>query len=143
MIKTGCISQINSDDYNEVWWIVRSPQREPENEKHVPELSPSEGLFKEYRRVFHARKFDEEYFQTIYVPRYLQELAVNKQAIHMLNFLHDESLRKNIVLGCFCECERLCHRSIVAGILLGMGAEIETEVKYLKYYKMFRRIFDN
>ena len=32
----------------------------------------------------------------------------------------------------------VCHRSIIAGILLGMGAEIDTSAEYRKYYEMFR-----
>ena len=143
MIKIGCISQINLDDYDEVWWIVRSPQKEPENEKHVPELSPSRELFKEYRHVYHAGRFNEEYFQTVYGPQYLRELAVNKQAMRMLNSLHEESSRKNIILCCYCESELLCHRSIVAGILLGMGAGIETNVEYKKYYKLLETLMQN
>lgn len=142
MIKIGCISQINSDDYDEVWWIVRAPQTEPENEKHVPELSPSKGLFKEYRRVYHAGRFNEEYFQKVYVPLYLRELAINKQAMHILELLCKESLRKNIMLGCYCENELLCHRSVVAGILLGMGARIEIDVEYIKYFEKLKLIKD-
>ncbi len=137
MIKIGCIPQINPKDYDEVWWIVRSLEKEPENEKHVPELSPSKELFKEYRNVFHAGQFNEEYFQMTYVPRYLRELAVNRQAIGRLNWLYEESFQKNIMLGCYCERELLCHRSIVAGILIGMGAEIEVDAEYIKYYKLF------
>lgn len=143
MIKIGCIAQINSDDYDEVWWIVRVPQKEPVNEKHVPELSPSKQLFKDYRDVFHAGRFNEEYFLTVYVPQYLRELVANKQAMHILNLLHEESLRKSIILGCYCESEMLCHRSIVAGILLGMGAEIETEEEYIKYYYLFELLKNN
>ena len=142
MIKIGCISQINSDDYDEVWWIVRAPQREPVNEKHVLELSPSKELFKDYRDVFHAGRFNEEYFLTVYIPQYLRELVANKQAMRILNLLREESLQKNIILGCYCESEMLCHRSIVAGILLGMGAEIETDDRYLQYYNMFKMIND-
>lgn len=137
MIKIGCISQqVNSKAYDEVWWIVRSPEKEPEreNERHVPELSPSLELFREYRRVFHAGMFNEEYFQTVYVQRYLQELSENEQAIYMLHMLYEMSQQKNIMLSCYCENELLCHRSIVAGILLGMGAAIEADVEYLKYY---------
>ena len=143
MIKIGCISQINSDDYDEVWWIVRSLHKEPGREKYIPELSPSKELFRSYRNVFHAGQFNEEYFMTIYVPQYLQELVVNKEAVHILSLLKEESLQKNIMLGCYCENEKLCHRSIVAGILLGMGANIETDVRYLKYYKWFKNISDS
>ena len=42
------------------------------------------------------------------------------------------------MLGCYCETEAMCHRSIIAGILLGMGAEINTRQEYLNYYKLYQ-----
>ena len=43
MITTGCIPKINPDDFDEVWWIVRSPDTIPVKEKLVllvSELAP-------------------------------------------------------------------------------------------------------
>lgn len=134
MIKTGCITKINPDDYDEVWWIVRSPDRQPEREKLVPELSPSPELFHAYRKAYHAGQFGKAYFQNVYVPRFLEDLAGNRTACGQLEYLRRVSGEKEIILCCYCEEEKLCHRSIVAGILLGMGAEIETKEEYRKYY---------
>ena len=63
----------------------------------------------------------------------------NEDAKVDLDYLCREGSRRKIVLGCYCEEEPLCHRSIIAGILLGMGAEIDTSTEYRKYYEMFRR----
>ena len=69
----------------------------------------------------------------------IAELAKNKEAEADLNYLCRESSRKNIVLGCYCEDEELCHRSIIAGILLGMEAQIKAEQEYLKYYELYQQ----
>ncbi len=122
---------------DEKWWIVRKLDRPLGSARHVSELSPSPELFKEYRRVYHQGMFDDAYFQNVYVTRFLKELSVNKEALQLLKILCKESERKTIVLSCYCENEKLCHRSIVAGLLLGMGAVIETELSYIKYFEKF------
>lgn len=141
MIYIDRITNICTPDYDEVWWIVHSPDCLPQKEKLVQSLAPSRELFLKYREAFHAGQFGSEFFQTIYVPQFITELSKNKEAEANLDYLCRESSRKNIVLGCYCEDEALCHRSIIAGILLGMGAEIQTNQEYRKYYKMFQKYF--
>ena len=135
IIYTGCIPKIDETKYDEVWWIVRSPDKIPTTEKLVQELSPSKEVFKAYRKAFHLGIFDEEYFQTVYVSDFLDDLIKNQSALEKLGWLCEKSREKNIILGCYCEEEALCHRSIIAGILLGMGAKIETKAEYIKYFK--------
>ena len=136
MITTGCIPKINPDDFDEVWWIVRSPDTIPVKEKLVSELAPSPELFRDYRQAFHAGRFGTEYFQNVYVPWFLKDLEKNLEAQERLEYLCQESRTKRIALCCYCEDESLCHRSIIAGILLGMGAVIETKEEYRKYFEM-------
>ena len=84
IIYTGCIPKIDETKYDEVWWIVRSPDKIPTIEKLVQELSPSKEVFKAYRKAFHLGIFDEEYFQTVYVPDFLDDLVKNQSALDML-----------------------------------------------------------
>ena len=86
-------------------------------------------------RRFHAGRFGTEYFQNVYVPWFLKDLEKNLEAQERLEYLCKESRMKRIALCCYCEDESLCHRSIIAGILLGMGAEIETKEEYRKYFE--------
>lgn len=123
----------------ENWMIVRSPDVIYSYTKHVPELSPSPELFKKYRKIFHEGNFDEKFFREIYVPQFIEELLVNPEVIEKLNYLCRESKTNNFYLGCYCSDERLCHRSIIAGFLMGLGAEIETEPEYMKYYNLSKR----
>lgn len=137
MIKVSNIANIDLENFDEILLIVRKLDRPLGNARHIVELSPSPGLFKEYRRVYHEGMFNDDYFQNVYVPRFLQELSVNKEALKLLKILCEESERKNIVLCCYCKNKNLCHRSIVAGVLLGMGATIDTEACYIKYFEKF------
>lgn len=138
MIEFKCIDDVEDEKYDEVWWIVRSPKGIPETVKWVPELSPSVELFAKYREAYHAGEFGEKFFQEVYVPQFLDELSKDKNEIDLLNKLRDVSKNKNIALCCFCEDESLCHRSIIAGILLGLGANVDTKDEYLKYFNRIK-----
>ena len=69
------------------------------------------------------------------MPWFLKNLEKNLEAQERLEYLCKESRTKKIALCCYCEDESLCHRSIIAGILLGMGAVIETKEAYRKYFE--------
>ena len=47
--------------------------------------------------------------------------------------MKDQSREKEIALACFCEAEQMCHRSIVGGILMNLGATIACAEEYRKY----------
>lgn len=143
MIRIERIPDISITEYDEVWWIVRSPDSLPKEEKLVQSLAPSKELFLRYRKAFHAGQFDPEFFQKEYVPQFVSELSKNEDAKEMLDYLYREGSRRNIVLGCYCENETLCHRSIIAGILLGMGAQIKAEQEYLIYYELYQQYMKN
>lgn len=142
MIKVSNIANIDLENFDEILLIVRKLDRPLGNARHIVELSPSPGLFKEYRRVYHEGMFNDDYFQNVYVPRFLQELSVNKEALKLLKILCEESERKNIVLCCYCKNENLWHQSLIAGILLEMGAVIDTELSYVRYFEKFKEYLD-
>ena len=141
MIHINRISNINVSAYDEVWWIVRSPDSPPKEEKLVQSLAPSRELFLKYRKAFYAGQFGLEFFQKEYVPQFIAELSKNEEAKAEMEYLCEEGSRRSIVLGCYCENETLCHRSIIAGILLGMGANIQADPEYRKYYELYRKYF--
>ena len=138
MLTVGSYQEMDQNRYDENWLIVRKPDDLPDFVKHVPVLSPSQNLFQKYREACQQKVFDQKFFNKVYVPQFLQELSENTEALAVLQKLTDMSKTKNIMLACYCETEAMCHRSIIAGILLGMGAEINTKQKYLNYYKLYQ-----
>ena len=129
---------MDQNKYDENWLIVRKPDDLPEFVKHVPAFSPSPDLFQQYREACQKKMFDQKFFNEVYVPQFVKELAESAEARALLQTLTDMSRGKNIMLACYCEMETMCHRSIIAGILLGMGAEISTKQEYLNYYKLYQ-----
>lgn len=138
MLRVGNYLELDKNQYDENWLIVRKPDELPGFVKYVPALSPSPELFRKYRDAFHVGAFNQEFFEQVYVPQFLKELIENTEALSILQSLASVSKEKDILLACYCDVESMCHRSIIAGILLGMGAEIDAEPKYLKYYEQYQ-----
>lgn len=140
MIYIGSIGNPNighSDVADEVWAIVRSDKRVPSWMKHVPELSPSWELFKQYLTWRDCGHWNKDTFEREYVPRFLDEFKNgDSDLLCTLAYLKElDQSGKNIWLVCFCADETMCHRSIVAGILQGLGFNVAGN-DYSKYYNM-------
>jgi len=140
MIVTANIRTLDPADFDEVWYIVRQLKQPSGRAFHVPELSPSRELFLETRKLISSFQFTEEMFRTRYVPKMLRELQ-SPEAHAKLNELYRRSRNnERIAIACYYPVEKLCHRSIVAGLLQGAGAEVETEWSrdYSSYYRQYR-----
>lgn len=145
MIYIKSIRNVKYAEHDEVWAIVRSLKNKSDKLKQVQELSPSLNLFFKYQKLAKENKWNETTFQNIYVPQFLKELKEGKHYIYpVLNQLCAlDKAGKNICLVCFCPNEALCHRSIIAGLLQGVGCNVktETDTDYTRYYNMFQNIY--
>lgn len=141
MISIGNIFKTNPAEFDEVWVIcfavdeLKSLFEDFDNIIHVPELAPRESLFKEYRSMVHSGQWNEQAFVKCYVPKFLNDIQTSEAAMKQLSALVAVSGDKNIRLTCFCpdDEEGICHRSIVAGLLLNMGACVECSEAYRVY----------
>ncbi len=140
MIHVTSIRNCKRDEADARYAIVRSYKRPIQGVEHMPLLSPSPALFHKYLSLRDAGQWGKDSFKEIYVPQFLRELAEDRSAVDMLNGLYRRSRTETIVLACFCPDESLCHRSIVAGLLQGAGAEVRTETgtDYSEYYGLFK-----
>lgn len=122
------------------YMIVRSYKSRRGGFKHLPVLSPSPDLFYEYRALHDAHVWDKDSFDEIYVPRFLNEMH-GQDAVNMLNTIYAMSFTNSIALCCYCKDEDLCHRSIIAGLLQGAGAPVQTSSgrDYSKYWDMYNK----
>ena len=129
------------DDKQDNWLIVRSfTGTLPVRSVQVDVLSPSRHLFFAYRRWANEGRWNMQMFNDCYVPEFLRQMKNDREAKDVLNRLYLESRTKDISLACYCENERMCHRSIVGGLLLGAGANISCNQEYKKYWDMFKHI---
>ncbi len=126
------------DNRFEKWYIVRKLDEDIKNDdyKYAPQLSPSQQLFDMHRKYRDSGQWNQKTFIEKYVPVFLNEMKQSQPADD-LKKLAELSKSKDIALCCYCDDERICHRSIVGGILKGLGAEIESSDDYLKYYTMY------
>jgi uncharacterized protein YeaO (DUF488 family) len=101
----------------------RGVSREDFARKHfydvwLPELAPSEPLVRSARAAKTAIQW-----QT-FRRRYLAELG-KPPASRILDLLAGLSRTTNLSVGCYCEDESRCHRSVLRAILLERGAVVE------------------
>lgn len=141
MISIGSFKDINNS-YDEIWIIVRSLKNgipQIGNCYHVPQLSPLWDLFRDYCDWSKKGIWNEKCFMERYVPRFLKQMH-STEAKYWLNLLYNKSKEgKNILLVCFCSNEKLCHRSIVCGLLQGVGS-ITSADDYSHYYQMYKEV---
>lgn len=106
-------------------------------------LSPSEDLFFKYLQMATNGMWNENSFRTVYVPRFLRDIKQSDEARQALNMLYQADKHGvDIMLCCFCKDERLCHRSIIAGLLQGVGANVRlaSGTDYSGYWKQYKEI---
>lgn len=121
--------------------IVRSYKHPKAGITQLAVLSPSTDLFFKYQDLKNKGCWNENTFQTEYVPVFLNEMQ-SAEAKAALNQLFVESKTKKIALICYCHDENLCHRSIIAGLLNGAGALVVTQTgeSYTKYFDEYKMI---
>lgn len=83
----------------------------------LPELSPSDQLFKRARNA----KTDAEW--AAFVRGFEREM-VQSSPSHVLDLLALFSHHTNLSIGCYCENERRCHRSVLRQLLEERGAKL-------------------
>lgn len=125
--------------YDQVWFIMRDASEEQyfivthsQIVVHA-ELSPKLELFRLYRDRTKSSYWDKFAFNNFYVPHFLKGLSENQAGLLLLQELKTQSAEHEIALACFCEDESMCHRSIIGGILLNMGATIACPELYKVY----------
>jgi uncharacterized protein YeaO (DUF488 family) len=87
----------------------------------LPELAPSEPLVKL------ARRGDRASWRT-FERRFAAELK-RPPAARLLDLLAQLSRHSNFSVGCYCEDEQRCHRSILRRELQGRGAVLRPSIR--------------
>lgn len=82
-----------------------------------PNLSPSETLLKEFLTT------DDDKSWKAFKRKFLAEMKA-PEAGKDLDLLAALSHHTNLSIGCYCEDESRCHRSLLRELLLARGAEI-------------------
>ncbi len=106
---------------------VRRPPRGVKKSEHasqnwydvwLPNVAPTVGLMK----LGQAAESDKEW--SMFVKKYRAEMA-NPDKSRILDLLAALSQNTNFSVGCYCENEARCHRSILRELLAERGARFE------------------
>jgi uncharacterized protein YeaO (DUF488 family) len=85
----------------------------------LPNLAPSAELIRWLREA----PIDEKRFRQ-FAKRYRVEMG-RPEARHVLALLAGLSRQTDLAVGCYCEEEQFCHRSVLRELLREAGAEME------------------
>ena len=83
----------------------------------LPELAPSPALVKQ------ALKANDERAWRSFEKRYRAEMK-RPEAARLLDLLAALSQQTDLAVGCYCEDERRCHRSVLRELLAEHGAKL-------------------
>jgi len=83
----------------------------------LPNLAPSEVLLKQAQSATTDREW------RAFERRYRAEMK-SPEASRVLDLLAALSAQTNFAVGCYCQDERRCHRSILRDLLLARGANL-------------------
>ncbi|MDE3172656.1 MAG: DUF488 family protein [Gemmatimonadota bacterium] len=86
----------------------------------LPELAPSDALVK---RALAAQRAGDDAAWRLFEKRYRTELR-RPEAARLLDLLAALSRQTNLSVGCYCEDEARCHRSVLRELLRDHGAEV-------------------
>lgn len=140
MLITTDIRNIAKIEADSKFAIVRSLRSPIVGVKQWADLSPSRELFYEYLRLRDAGKWNADAFENIYVPKFIAEMRAPR-AQSALAKLHDMAVKTDVAVACFCDNERLCHRSIIASLLAATGVNVKTKIApNPAYAAMYQRL---
>lgn len=125
-ITIAKVGTINTEGFDRAYVCVRSMTAPVEGATQLAALAPSKELFRDYRRWVAKGVWNQEKFDSEYKPRFLEEVMNSREAVRLIRAMVKHSREgMKIALMCYCKDYSLCHRSILAEILRGAGAEVE------------------
>lgn len=119
--------------------IVRSMKGGSSFLTQLEVLAPSRDLWYKYLRLKERGIWNAYTYAKEYVPQFLEEMKSIWARDALNDLYHRSKAGAKIQLCCFCTDETLCHRSIIAGLLQGVGADVQlpTGADYRHYYQMY------
>lgn len=85
----------------------------------LPQLAPSAALLKEWKEISNESEF------AVFERKFKREMNT-PDAAKLLDFLAALSHQTELALGCYCQEEARCHRSVLRTLLQARGADIRT-----------------
>ncbi|WP_419883966.1 DUF488 family protein [Peribacillus sp. B-H-3] len=106
----------------EIWQITRAGHRLP-NTLLVKHLSPSKELFQTFVKEWKGKPYDQWWDK--YEKRFLEELKTEEKLKGLREVYKRLLIGENVVLVCFCNDHRFCHRKLVGEFFKPFGVVAE------------------
>lgn len=103
-------------------WLITHVEAKIEGFKWVPELAPSQRLFKRYLDEWKGTLV-EDYWPK-YVKAFQEELKQKSKLDALRHLWHLSSEGVRVALFCYCQSPEHCHRSLVGDFLKEHGATV-------------------
>lgn len=124
MICTTHFRNADPRYFDEIWAIKPKWSNMLTYITHVPELAPDTELIQTALRLRDDGNWNVHTFQTIYKPKFMQQMQ-RPEAQKALDLLKElDAQGKKVCLFCYCNDKNLCHRSLVAELLVHMGCNV-------------------
>ncbi len=120
-IITAPLSAVRHIQCDERWLITRV-EAEGEGILWVPDLAPSQRLFRRYLDEWKGT-FVEDYWPQ-YVQMFQEELKQKSKLFVLRRIWKLSSQGVSIALFCYCQSPEHCHRTLVGDFLRSHGAEV-------------------
>ena len=129
MILTSSISGLRLiGNVDEAWLCTNQPIEKLGTIQWHPELAPNDNLLNEWNALGRHAEDPFAWFNTRYVPKFLEQVSRNERARYALNDLVLADIHgSKVALLCYCKDPRICHRSVLAGMLYGAGRNVGLE----------------
>lgn len=118
LYTTNPAGLVNLNVEAELWQITRAGHRLP-NTLLVKQLSPSKELFFTFLKDWRKKPYEEWWPK--YEKRFLEELKTPEKLKGLREIYKRLLIGKNVVLICFCDDHRYCHRRLVAEFFKKFG----------------------
>ena len=103
-------------------WLITRVEAKIEGILWVPDLAPSQRLFKKYLDDWRGTLI-EDYWQQ-YVEMFQQELKQKSKLAALRKVWQFSSQGVSVALFCYCQSPEHCHRSLVGDFLRSYGASV-------------------
>lgn len=140
MIYIGNIRDVRPGQFDKSYAIVRSWKGDKDGWlQQLSALAPSWKLFTQQQQLVANDEWTKEAFDSFYVPRFLGEMHQMEARRALNKLVIADRAGENIALCCYCTGEDMCHRKIVAGLLQGVGCNVQVPSRrdYTAYWKMY------
>lgn len=105
---------------------VRYAKNKPADWIYTDVLSPSKQLFSDVQVLKDKGEWNEEKFQSFYVPRFREEMSKPKPQKYLNRIAEILDSGEDVVFACYCGKDKtMCHRHVISALIEERGYPVD------------------